>query len=88
MVVESLPNVPALDIDSVLFVGRGRERRALGRVFDVFGTVSQPFYVVRFNSAEHVTESGAKIGEEVFFAPSSGDHTYYVLLEELMRLVG
>lgn len=85
VVVESLPNVPALDLESVLFVGREGERQALGRVFDVFGQVTQPLYVVRFNSPEHVIERKVQIGEEVFFAPSSEDHTRYCLLEELMR---
>ncbi|KAG0724073.1 H/ACA ribonucleoprotein complex non-core subunit NAF1 [Chionoecetes opilio] len=86
LVVESLPNLPPLDLDSVLFVGP--ERRSLGLVFDVFGPVAQPLYVVRFNSAEHVAESGALPGEEVFFAPASDQHTHYVLLDELLRCRG
>jgi H/ACA ribonucleoprotein complex non-core subunit NAF1 len=41
-----------LDIDSVLFVDRGK--RALGRIFDVFGPVTKPFYAVRFNDSNHI----------------------------------
>lgn len=82
VVVESLPNLPPLNLDTVLFVGP--ERRSLGQVFDVMGSVTQPHYVVRFNSPEHVAESGVKVGEEVFFAPSSEEHTHYVLLQDLM----
>ena len=85
VVIESLREIPPLDLDSVLFIGP--ERRALGQIFDVYGPCSHPMYVIRFNSAEHAAESGAVPGEEVFFAPSSEDHTHYVILEELMRFV-
>ena len=48
VVVKSLPDTAAVDLDSVLFLEKGS--RALGRVFDVFGPVSRPFYAVRFVS--------------------------------------
>ena len=54
VVVESLPGLPALDLDTVLFVAEGG--LALGRVFDVIGPVTRPLYVVRFNSAQHIAE--------------------------------
>ena len=46
MVVKSLPNTAAVDLESVLFLEKGG--RALGRVFDVFGPVTRPFYAVRY----------------------------------------
>ena len=45
MVVKSLPNTAAVDLESVLFLEKGG--RALGRVFDVFGPVTRPFYAIR-----------------------------------------
>ena len=45
VVVKSLPNTAAVDLESVLFLEKGG--RALGRVFDVFGPVTRPYYAVR-----------------------------------------
>ncbi len=47
VVVRGLPQKPAVDLDSVLFLDKGE--RALGKVFDVFGPVNAPFYSVRFD---------------------------------------
>ena len=83
VVVESVPGLPALDLDTVLFVEQGEV--ALGRVFDVIGPVTRPLYVVRFNSAEHVAERGITREMKVYFAPKS-EFTSYVFLEQLMRM--
>ncbi|KAK4302181.1 hypothetical protein Pmani_025715 [Petrolisthes manimaculis] len=85
VVVAGYPNVPPIDLDSVLFVERGS--RSLGQVFDVFGPVQTPFYVVRFNSSQHVIEAKIQCGDLVYFAPTT-DHTNFVLLHELMRIRG
>ena len=87
VVVESIPGLPALDLDTILFVdGQGREGKvALGRVFDVIGPVTRPLYVVRFNSAGHVAERGVNQEMKVYFAPKS-EFTSYVFLEQLMRM--
>ena len=87
VVVESIPGLPALDLDTILFVdGQGWEGKvALGRVFDVIGPVTRPLYVVRFNSAGHVTERGVNQEMKVYFAPKS-EFTSYVFLEQLMRM--
>lgn len=82
MVVEAFPNIPPIDLDSVLFLDRGK--RALGQIFDVFGPVQQPFYVVRFNSAEHVRGHKIDPGDLVCFAPST-EHTNYVVIDDLMK---
>ena len=83
VVVESIPGKPALDLDTVLFLELGK--RALGRVFDVLGPVSQPWYAVRFNSAAHARERGALPGLAVFFSPKS-ELTSFVFLEQLMAM--
>ena len=83
VVIESLPGVPAIDLDSVLFVESGR--RALGRVFDVIGPVARPLYCVRFNSAAHIQRTGVLRGMEVFFAPRT-EYTTFVFLEQLMKM--
>ena len=46
-----MPNTAAVDLESVLFLEKGS--RALGRVFDVFGPVSRPFYAVRCSAVSH-----------------------------------
>jgi len=83
VVVESLIGIPALDLESVLFVREGS--LALGRVFDVIGPVTQPLYVVRFNSKQHIAERGVTVGMKVYFAPKS-ELTSYVFLEQLMAM--
>ncbi len=85
VVVRALPGVPAIDLDSVLFLDGGR--RSLGRVFDVFGRVAQPFYSVRFNSADHIREKEVSVGEDVFCAPRT-EHTAFVFVEQLRRMKG
>ena len=85
VVVKSKPNTAALNLESVLFLEKGK--RTLGHVFDVIGPVMQPFYCVRFNSKEHISEKKIEIGCPVFFAPRT-EHTNFVFLAELMKLKG
>ncbi|KAJ0174806.1 hypothetical protein K1T71_009914 [Dendrolimus kikuchii] len=85
VIVRAFPETPAIDLDSVLFLEYGA--KALGKVFDVFGPVTEPHYCVRFNSQEHVRERGVQPGQEVFIAPKS-QHTNYVFLNELMKIKG
>lgn len=90
VVVESIPDMPALDLESVLFTkledgGLTLDLKAIGRVFDVIGPVTRPFYVIRFNSQDHIESKGVKTGQEIFFAPKS-EHTSFVFLEQLMNM--
>lgn len=87
LVIESLPDMPALDLDSVLFarVGESEELAAIGRVFDVIGPVNRPFYCVRYNTREHVTSKGLVTGQQIYFAPKT-EHTSFVFLEQLMKM--
>ncbi|KAG8226084.1 hypothetical protein J437_LFUL006391 [Ladona fulva] len=84
-VIQALPNTPALDIDSVLFLDHGKT--TLGKIFDVLGPVKEPFYTVRFNSEHHARERGVTVGVDVFCAPRT-DHTSYVFLTEMMKMKG
>jgi len=90
LVIESLPDLPALDLESVLFAkeegeGEGDEVTAIGRVFDVIGPVTRPYYCVRFNSEEHIRSKNLKKGQQIFFAPKT-EHTTFVFLEQLMKM--
>lgn len=85
LVVESEPGQPVLDLDSVLFRADGT---ALGRVFDVLGPVAAPYYAVRFNSAQELTERALEPGEPVLYAPLHADVTQYVLESEIRKQRG
>ncbi|KAL0870956.1 hypothetical protein ABMA27_004779 [Loxostege sticticalis] len=85
VIVRAFPETPAVDLDSVLFLDNGA--KTLGKVFDVFGPVTEPHYCVRFNSREHAASRGAAPGADVYYAPRT-DHTNYVFLAELLKVKG
>jgi len=85
VIVEAFVNQSALDIDSVLFIDRGE--RALGKIFDVFGPVSKPFYAVRFNNSEHIKTFNLLIKEPVFCAPET-EYANFILVSKLMQIKG
>lgn len=64
---DELSNVRALDADTVLVLTE--KRVAFGRVFETFGPVTSPFYIVRFNSDEEVDalKPALAVGNEVSF---------------------
>ncbi|KAB0793777.1 hypothetical protein PPYR_13397 [Photinus pyralis] len=83
--IQSLPNVPAYDLDTLLFLDEGRQ--PLGYVHDVMGQVTSPMYVVRFNSKQEIESKGISKGLPVYSAPNT-EHTQYVFLKELMKIKG
>lgn len=85
MLVESLPNFAAVDIDTVLFLDKGN--RTLGQVFDVMGNVASPIYCVRFNKAQDIVEKKITIGAIVYVAPKT-EHTSFIVLSELINQKG
>ena len=85
VLVSAKRGTPAVNLDSVLFLEHGK--KTLGRVFDVFGQVNEPLYMVRFNSAEHIKEQGIEIGMDVYFAPRT-PHTAYVFIDALIKMKG
>jgi len=84
VVVQSLKDIPAYDLDTVLFVEGGLP---LGKIFDVFGPVTEPYYCVRFNSKDHIKERKINLEQVVYCAPKTR-YTNYVFLAQLMKLRG
>ena len=85
VVVKAHPNTAALDIDSVLFLEKGK--RTLGKVFDVIGPVASPFYCIRFNSTQHIKDNNVTVESEVYCAPRT-EHTSFVFVEQLRKMKG
>lgn len=85
MLVESLPNFAAVDIDTVLFLDKGN--RTLGQVFDVMGNVASPIYCVRFNTVQDITAKDIKTGLFVYVAPQT-EYTNFIVLTDLMKQKG
>lgn len=82
VMVESVANFAAVDIDTVLFLDKGN--LALGPVFDVMGVVSSPIYCIRFNSTDDIESKKVKIGMKVYVAPKT-EYTQFVVLNDLIK---
>ena len=85
VVVKAHPNTAALDLDSVLFLDKGK--RPLGKVFDVIGPVTSPFYCIRFNSIKHIKDKNITVESDVYCAPRT-EHTSFVFVEQLRKMKG
>ncbi|XP_020291792.1 H/ACA ribonucleoprotein complex non-core subunit NAF1 isoform X1 [Pseudomyrmex gracilis] len=83
VVIEPLPDKPRLDIDTILFINQGRQ--SLGRIFDVYGKVSEPYYCVRFNSSEHTQKSDI-VDKPVYYCPNKKEYTSLIFLHELTKI--
>ncbi|XP_056137005.1 H/ACA ribonucleoprotein complex non-core subunit NAF1-like [Lampris incognitus] len=85
VIVQSLRGTPPLTDDSFIF---DSDRQAMGKVFEVFGPVSSPLYVLRFNSVEQISNKGLTVGQSVFYTPSNKEYTGYILTQQLKMLKG
>ncbi|XP_018419413.1 PREDICTED: H/ACA ribonucleoprotein complex non-core subunit NAF1 isoform X2 [Nanorana parkeri] len=85
VIVESLHDIPPLNEDTVVFNGN---RLAVGKIFEIFGPVPHPFYVLRFNSKDHVERTGVEIKDTLYFAPAVKDFTQYIIPDALKREKG
>ncbi|XP_071377167.1 H/ACA ribonucleoprotein complex non-core subunit NAF1 [Centroberyx affinis] len=85
VIIQSLKDMPSLTDDSIIF---NANRLALGKVFEVFGPVSCPLYVLRFNSAEQINNKELTVGQTVFYAPAIKEYTGYILTQQLKLLKG
>lgn len=85
VVIDSLPGLVPVDIDSVVFMDKGT--KPLGQIFDVLGNISSPMYCVRFNSNQQIQEKGVTVGTLVYVAPRT-EHTSFVAVSELMKQRG
>lgn len=81
VLVEAYHNSTPLNIDSILFIERGK--KTLGQIFDVIGPVATPIYCVRFNSNDDIIAKGIAVGDKVFCAPRT-EHTSYLVLSSIM----
>ncbi|XP_011694258.1 PREDICTED: H/ACA ribonucleoprotein complex non-core subunit NAF1 [Wasmannia auropunctata] len=84
VVVKPNPGEPTLDLDTVLFVNKGT--KALGHVFDVFGSVKEPHYCVRFNDAKHIQDNDIEVGMQVYYCPLDKSYTHLVFMHELTKI--
>ncbi|XP_015355033.1 H/ACA ribonucleoprotein complex non-core subunit NAF1 [Marmota marmota marmota] len=82
VIIESMNNLPPVNEETVIFKS---DRQAAGKIFEIFGPVAHPFYVLRFNSSDHIESKGIKIRETMYFAPSMKDFTQYIFTEKLKQ---
>lgn len=85
VLVQAHPNMAPLDLDSVLFLEKGKQ--PLGKVFDVLGQVSQPTYCIRFNTHKDVLDKGISTGQKVYCAPRT-EFASFVILNNIMSMKG
>ncbi|NXK89936.1 NAF1 protein, partial [Formicarius rufipectus] len=85
VIIESLRGLPPVNEESIIFK---EDRQAAGKIFEIFGPVLHPFYVLRFNSSEHIKEKGINVQDSMYFAPSVNDFTQYIFAERLKQEKG
>ncbi|NXI85318.1 NAF1 protein, partial [Rhipidura dahli] len=85
VIIESLRGLPPVNEESIIFK---EDRQAAGKIFEIFGPVSHPFYVIRFNSSEHIKEKGINVQDSMYFAPSVEDFTQFIFAEKLKQEKG
>ncbi|XP_070613382.1 H/ACA ribonucleoprotein complex non-core subunit NAF1 isoform X2 [Erythrolamprus reginae] len=85
VIIESQKGLPPVNENTVLFK---ENRHSLGKIFEIFGPVSHPFYVVQFNSPEHIQSKDIKIKDAVCFAPAVESFTQYIFPEKLKQEKG
>lgn len=82
VIIESFCDILPLNEETIVF----KENRSVaGKIFEIFGPVPHPFYVVRFNSKDHIESSGIQIKDTMCFAPSVEDFTQYIIPDALKR---
>ncbi|XP_010224388.1 PREDICTED: H/ACA ribonucleoprotein complex non-core subunit NAF1, partial [Tinamus guttatus] len=82
VIIESLRGLPPVNEDSIIFK---EDRQAAGKIFEIFGPVLHPFYVLRFNSSEHIKVKCINVQDSMYFAPSVQDFTQYIFAEKLTQ---
>ncbi|NXC44507.1 NAF1 protein, partial [Penelope pileata] len=85
VIVESVRGLPPINEESIIFK---EDRQAAGKIFEIFGPVMHPFYVLRFNSSEHIKGKGINVQDNMYFAPSVEDFTQYIFAEKLQQEKG
>ena len=93
VVIESLRDneydeAKPLDEETILF---DVNRKSIGKVFEIFGPVSKPFYSIRFNNVNEIGELklSVDVGSPIYFVPESPEFTKYIFnLNEIRKLKG
>ncbi|NWV32713.1 NAF1 protein, partial [Grantiella picta] len=85
VIIESLKGLPPVNEESIIFK---EDRQAAGKIFEIFGPVLHPFYVIRFNNSEHIKSKGINVQDKMYFAPSVEDFTQYIFAEKLKQEKG
>lgn len=85
VVVCAEKNLPALDMETVLFLAKDKP---LGSIFETFGPVMQPFYAIRFNTKADIENQNIRVDDLVLFAPKDPKYTKYVFVNDLMKQQG
>ncbi|KFQ38919.1 H/ACA ribonucleoprotein complex non-core subunit NAF1, partial [Mesitornis unicolor] len=85
VIIESLRGLPPVNEESIIFK---EDRQAVGKIFEIFGPVLHPFYVLRFNSSEHIKAKGINVQDSMYFIPSVEDFTQYIFTEKLKQEKG
>ncbi|XP_075994591.1 uncharacterized protein naf1 [Genypterus blacodes] len=85
VVVQSLKDTPPLTDDSIFFTS---DRLAVGKVFDVFGPVTSPLYILRFNSSQQIDSRGLTVGETLYYTPGNREFTGFIRTQQLRQLKG
>ncbi|XP_030047447.1 H/ACA ribonucleoprotein complex non-core subunit NAF1-like [Microcaecilia unicolor] len=85
VIVESLKDIPPLREGTIVFKEDGH---AIGKIFDIFGPVSRPFYMLRFKSAESIQYKGINVHDIVCVAPLVEDFTKYIFVDLLKQQKG
>lgn len=85
VIFESRFNQPVLSEGSVIFKGN---RSSAGKIFDIFGPIPRPSYLLRFNSEEHIAAHGVKVEDIMYFVPNSQEFTKYLETERLKQQKG
>ncbi|KAM6076638.1 H/ACA ribonucleoprotein complex non-core subunit NAF1 isoform 2-T2 [Chlamydotis macqueenii] len=85
VIIESLRGLPPVNEESIIFK---EDRQAAGKIFEIFGPVLHPFYVLRFNSSEHIKAKSISVQDSMYFAPSVEDFTQYIFAEKLKQEKG
>ncbi|XP_011634846.1 H/ACA ribonucleoprotein complex non-core subunit NAF1 isoform X1 [Pogonomyrmex barbatus] len=84
IVIKPKPSERTLDLDTILFLNKGK--KALGKIIDVMGKVSEPEYIV-LKDIQDIKDNGIEKGVEVYYCPNA-KHTNYVFLSELIKIKG
>lgn len=86
VIVEAEKSMPPLDLDTILFKEDGTP---LGPVFDVFGSIKEPHYSIKFNNTDHMKEFEVHQGMQVYFVPDiERKLTKFAFVSELMKVPG